>query len=182
MSSPHQWPSGFCWRKTFSCARAIARAISWSVAEYDSETSGRALGKTIRCFDGFSMSILRGVRCSAVRLSRLPREMPVAAADAVKHNRFAPPAGRLRFRPEIEPNRLPSIATLRLETKAGSGLVAAMHHAILATAVARDPVHHAISVPLGFLEQFRVARVMPVGHEVAGPFPSANVSGRNRPG
>src|SRR5881397_3555261 len=152
MSSPHQWPSGFCCRKRFSCARVIARAISWSVTEYDSETSGRALGKTIRFFDGFSMSILRGVRCSAVRLSGLPRNMPVAAAHAVKHNRLAAPPGRLRFRPKIEPNRLPSIAALRLEPEAGSWLVAAVHHAILATAVACDAIHNAISVPLRFRE------------------------------
>src|SRR2546428_12491276 len=128
------------------------------------------------------MSVLRGARCSAVRLSRLPRDMSVAAAYTVKHNRFAAPAGRLRFRPEIELDRLPSIARLRLKAKAGSWLVAAVHHAILATAVTRDAVHHPVSVPLRFLEQFRVARVMPVGHEIAGPFPSANVPGRNRPG
>src|SRR5437870_7243157 len=60
------------------------------------------------------MSNLRGVCCSAVRLSGLSRDVPIAAAHAVKHNRFAAPAGRLRFRPEIELNRLPSIAVLRL--------------------------------------------------------------------
>src|SRR6266567_1493804 len=170
MSSPHQWPSGFCWRKRFSWARAIARAISRSVAEYDSETSGRALGKAIRFSDEFNMSILRGARCGAVRLSGFPRDMSVAAAYTVKHNRFAAPAGRLRFRPEIELNRLPSIAVLRLKAEAGCWLVTAMHHAILATAIARDAVYHAVPVPLGFLEQFRVARVMPVSHEIAGPF------------
>src|SRR5439155_11584075 len=182
MSSPHQWPSGFCCRKRFSCARAIARAISWSVAEYDSETSGCALGKTIRFFDGFGMSILRGVRCSAVLLSGFPREMPVAAADAVKHNCFAASAGGLWLPPEIKLNRLPSIATLRLQAKAGGRLVTAVHHAILATAVACDALHDAVSVPFRFLEQFRVARVMPVGHEIAGPFPPANISRWNRPG
>src|SRR5204863_8793245 len=108
------------------------------------------------------MSILRGVRCSAVLLSGFPREMPVAAADAVKHNCFAASAGGLWLPPEIEPNRFPSIAALRLEPEAGSWLVAAVHHAILATAVACDAVHDAVFVPLGFLEQFRVARVMAV--------------------
>src|SRR5437660_10859095 len=157
MSSPHQWPSCFCWRKRFSCARAIARAISWSVAEYDSETSGRALGKAIRFFDEFSISILRGVCCSAVRLSGLPRDMPVAAAHAVKHNRLAAPTGRLRFRPEIELDRLPRIATLCLEAEAGGWLVTAMHHAILATAVTRNAAHHAIPVSLRFLNQLRMA-------------------------
>src|SRR5438045_8983298 len=112
------------------------------------------------------MSILRGVRCSAVRLSGLPGDMPVAAAHTVKHNRLAAPARRLRFCPEIEPNRLPSIAALRLEPEAGSGLVTAVHHAILATAVACDAVHDAVFVPLGFLLHLRVARVVEYGSEI----------------
>src|SRR5438093_12709572 len=130
MSSPHQWPSGFCCRKRFSCARAIARAISWSGTEYDSETSGRGLGKAIRFFDEFSISILRDVCCSAVRLSGLPRDMPVAAGYAVKRHRLAAPAGRLRFRREIELDRLPRVATLSLEVDDGGWVVTELHHAL----------------------------------------------------
>src|SRR5438094_8821370 len=135
MSSPHQWPSGFCCRKRFSCARAIARASSWSVAEYDSETSGCARGKTIRFFDGFGMSILRGVRCSAVLLSGFPREMPDAAADAVRHNCFAASAGGLWFPPEVKLNLFASIASLRLQVKAGGRLVSGTPLSFLITDV-----------------------------------------------
>src|SRR5438309_11614414 len=43
-NSPHQWPSGLCWRKRFCCARVIASAISASVAKYCSACRGSALG------------------------------------------------------------------------------------------------------------------------------------------
>src|SRR5262249_8029117 len=123
-----------------------------------------ALGETIGFLNGFGITIFGGVCGSTVRLSGLPSNMSVAAAYAVKHNRFAAPAGRLRFRPEIELDRLPRIAPPCLEAEAGGWLVTAIPHAILATAVTCDTVHHAVSVPFGFLKQFRVARVMLVGH------------------
>src|SRR5438105_13517918 len=109
------------------------------------------------------MSILRGVRCSAVLLSGFPREMPVAAADAVKHNCFAASAGGLWLPPEIRLNRFPSVATLRRQATAGGRFVTGVHAAILATAVARHALPDDVSGPFRFLAQFRVVRVTPAG-------------------
>src|SRR5215467_13119704 len=119
------------------------------------------------------MSMLRGSRSSFGSLSA---KMPIATAHTVEYHRFTTAAGWFRFRPEIELNCLPSIATLRLQAKTGGWLVTAVDHTILAAAVPRDAVHHPVSVPLGFVEQLRIARVMAVGHQIAGPLPSANVS------
>src|SRR6266487_6329898 len=110
------------------------------------------------------------------------REVPVTGGHSVKSDNFAATPSRLWFRTEVEFNCFPCVAALRLQTQSCRGFIATVHHAIFAAAVTRHPIDDAVSVPLRFLEQFRVARVMPVGHEIAGPFPPANISRWNRPG
>src|SRR3954462_4820912 len=107
------------------------------------------------------MSILRRLRRF---LSVFAREMSVADGDAIEGNGFAAAPGRLWLGAEVEFDRFPAVARLRLQTETRSRFVAAMHHAIFATRVARDAIDHAIFFPLRFLKQFRIARVMRVGH------------------
>ena len=68
------------------------------------------------------------------------------------------------------------------EPEAGRRLVAAVHHAILATDILRDAIDDAVIVPLHLGEQFLVAGVMAVGHQVARALPAADVAGGNGPG
>src|SRR5437016_6054796 len=111
-----------------------------------------------RAYDSSILRCLRGqLRASA-------RCVPVSATDAVEHESFAPVSGRSRSYPEIEFDVFPCVAPLRLQPKRGGRLIAAMHHAVFATVVASDAVDDTIFVPLRFLQQFRVARVMTVGH------------------
>src|SRR2546430_4766416 len=114
--------------------------------------------------------------------SPLARGVTISRTHPVKGENFAATTGGLRFRAEIEFDGFPGIAALCLETQCRSRLIAAVHHAIFATTVACDSVHHPVSIPLGFFEQFCIAGVMRVGHEVAWPLPSANISRRDRPG
>src|SRR5437870_4766344 len=107
--------------------------------------------------------------------------MAVSATHAVESENFAAFASRFRFRPEIELDGLPSVAALGLQTEARGRFVTTMHHAVFAPTVARDSIDDTVFVPLHFLEQLGVARVMPIRHEVAGAFPSANVPRRDRP-
>src|SRR4030095_16916101 len=108
--------------------------------------------------------------------------MSVSGTHAGIRENFAATPSRLRVRPKIEFAGFPRIATLSLQTQSCSRLVTAMHHAVFATTVARHAIHDAVTVPLGFFEKFRVGRVVPVGHEIAGTLPAANVSRRNCPG
>ena len=57
-----------------------------------------------------------------------------------------------------------------------------MDHAILAARIAGDAVHHAVFVPVHFLEHLLITGVMAVGHQVTGRFPASDIAGRNRPG
>src|SRR4030095_15113116 len=108
--------------------------------------------------------------------------MSVPGTHAVICENFAATAGRFRFRPKIELDRFPSVAALRLQTQSCSWLITAMHHAVFTTTVARHAIDDAVSVPLCLFEQFRVSRIVRVGHEIAGTFPATNVSGGNSPG
>src|SRR5947208_12785414 len=108
--------------------------------------------------------------------------MTVSAADAVEHDDFAAVAFCLRSRSEIELDVFPGIAALRLQAQGSGRLVSTMDHAIFAAAVPRDAVHDPIFLPLHFLEQFRVARVMRVSHQITRAFPAANVARRDGPG
>src|SRR5450432_4864161 len=102
--------------------------------------------------------------------------MPIAGTDAVVGRDFIAFASWFRFWAEIEAHCFPCVAALRVKAQTGSRLVAAMDHAVLAAAVLRDAVDDAILFPLHFLEQLRVARIMRVGHQIAGAFPAADVS------
>src|SRR5256885_11818651 len=86
-------------------------------------------------------------------LSVFAGEMSVPDRDAVKSNSFATAPGRFRFRAEIEFNIFPSIAALRLEAERRRRFVAAMHHAIFATRIARDAIDHPVLFPFNFFEQ-----------------------------
>ncbi|MPN40631.1 hypothetical protein SDC9_188169 [bioreactor metagenome] len=57
-----------------------------------------------------------------------------------------------------------------------------MNHAILAARITGFPVHHAITLPIDFLEHFLITGVVPIGHQVTGGLPPANVAGRDGPG
>src|SRR5262249_19890788 len=107
------------------------------------------------------MSILRRLRRF---LGVLSREVPVADTDAVESESFAAATGCFWFRPEIKLDRLPSVAAFRLQSERSGRFVAAMHHAIFTTRIARDAVDDAVFVPLNFFEQLGVARIMRVGH------------------
>src|SRR5439155_12729017 len=75
----------------------------------------------------------------------------------------------------------PSIAALSLQAERCSGLVAAMHHAIFAPAVARDPIDDSVSVPIRLFQQLRITCEMAVGHQIARTLPAADVSRGNCP-
>src|SRR5437764_4020289 len=107
--------------------------------------------------------------------------MTVTDGDAVKHDRFAASPRGIRLPAEIELDGFPSVTTLRLQAQTCCRLVTAVHHAILTTAVPRDTINNAVSVPLGFFEQLRIARIMRIRHQITGPFPSSNVTGGNGP-
>src|SRR2546423_843384 len=127
------------------------------------------------------MSILRSLSSSR-GLRAFAGDMSVSAAHAIECNRFAATSGWFRFWSEIELDRFPSITALRLQAKAGGRLVTAMHHAVLASAVARNTIDNAVFFPLHSLQQFGVTRVMRVGHQIARAFPATNVPRRDRPG
>src|SRR6476659_6257119 len=105
--------------------------------------------------------------------------MTISRADTVVGEHFIAASSRLRLRTEIELDRFPSIAALSLQAERCSGLVAAMHHAIFAPAVARDPIDDSVAIPVCLFQQLRVARVMAVGHQIARSLPATDVSRRN---
>src|SRR5688572_11401473 len=69
-------------------------------------------------------------------------------------------AGWLWLGAKVKPHVFPGIAALGVEAETGGRLVAAMDHAIFATAVFRDAVDDAVLVPFHFLEQLGVARIV----------------------
>src|SRR5207244_6337848 len=89
----------------------------------------------------------------------------VSATHTIESDSFTATSRRFRFRSEIKLDRLPSIAALRLQTEAGRRFIPAVHHAILATRVARHAVNHAVFLPLHFLQQFGLARIVRVGQD-----------------
>src|SRR5207302_3393434 len=108
------------------------------------------------------MSILRGL--GGIDFGMLASFVAVAGSYAVEGESLAAASRRFRFRSEIKSNVLPRVAALRLQTETGGRLIPTVHHAILATRIARHPVNYAVFFPFHFLEQFGVARVMGVRH------------------
>src|SRR5262249_4233256 len=108
--------------------------------------------------------------------------MTISRADTVVGEHFTAASSRLRLRTEIELDCFPSVAALSLQAQRCSGLVAAMHHAIFAPAVARDSIDDSVAVPVGLFQQLRVTRKMAVGHQIAGSLPATDVSCGNCPG
>src|SRR5207244_11630916 len=94
----------------------------------------------------------------------------VSASYTLESDSFTATSRRFWFRSEIKLDRLPSIAALRLQTEAGRRFIPAVHHAILATRVARHAVNHAVFLPLHFLQQFGLARIVRVGHQITRAF------------
>src|SRR5258708_25951190 len=90
-------------------------------------------------------------------LSALPSEGAISRADTVVGEHFTAASSRLRLRTKIELDRFPSVAALSLQAQRCSGLVAAMHHAIFAPTVARDPIDDSVPIPVGLFQQLRVA-------------------------
>src|ERR1043166_4389852 len=107
--------------------------------------------------------------------------MTVAAAPTVEAGALVAVASRFWLGSEIELDVFPSVAAARLQPEAGSRLITAMHHAIFAATIACDAIHHAVALPLGFLEQLGVAGVVAIGHQVTWAFPPTNVTRGNRP-
>ena len=87
--------------------------------------------------------------------------------------------GRAR---EVVADVLPVVAALVVGAERAAGIVAAVDHAVLAARVARDAVHHAVFVPVHLVQHFLVARVMAVGHQVAGRLPALDVARGDGPG
>ena len=85
------------------------------------------------------------------------------------------------FVAKIVTHIFPGITRLSLQTETCGGFITAMDHAIFATNILGDSIHDAIVLPLHFFQKFGVTLVMTIGHQVARPFPSANVPGRNSP-
>src|SRR5437667_8709333 len=108
--------------------------------------------------------------------------MAFSRADSVICEQFIAASSRFRLRTEVEPDRFPSVAALSLQAQRCSGLVAAMHHAIFAPAVARDPIDDSVPTPVGLFQQLRVAREMAVGHQITRSLPATDVSRGNCPG
>src|SRR2546421_6618473 len=103
-----------------------------------------------------------GVRVFSAGSPWIPGSVSFPAAHAIECNRFAATSGWFRFWSEIELDRFPSIAALRLQAEAGGRLVTAVDHAILTTRIARHTIDNAVLIPFYFFEQFRIARVMRV--------------------
>ena len=82
-----------------------------------------------------------------------------------------------RCSPQIPDNHLPHIPPVFPQLPHHRRLEAAMHHALRATLVLSD----AVFVPVGLFHHFPVARIMGVGNQVAGGFPSLCVAGRVPP-
>src|SRR5258705_7865218 len=108
--------------------------------------------------------------------------MTISRADTVVGEHFIAASSRLRLRTEIELDRFPSVAALSLQAQRCSGLVAAMHHAILAPAIACDTIDDSVSIPVGLFQQLRVGREMAVGHQIAWSLPATDVSRGEFPG
>src|SRR2546421_7489062 len=107
--------------------------------------------------------------------------MTISRTDAVECENFAAASSRLWLGTEIEFDGFPSVAAVGLQAQGRRWLIAAMNHAIFASAVARNPLDNSVAIPLGLLEQFGVSAIMPVGHQITGAFPTTYVSGWNRP-
>src|SRR5437764_11963956 len=90
-------------------------------------------------------------------LSALAGEMTISRTDTVVGEHFTAASSRPRLSAEIELDSFPSVAALSLQTQRCSGLIAAMHHAIFAPAVARDPIDDSVAIPVGPFQQLRVA-------------------------
>src|SRR4029077_15719945 len=108
-------------------------------------------------------------------------EMSVPRTHAIKRSDLVSPAVWFRFRSEIESDIFPRISTLCLEAQAGRRFVTAMDHAVLTARIPGHAVNASILFPFHFLQQFDVARVVDVGHQITGSFPAPNISGWNSP-
>src|SRR5215471_8591697 len=89
---------------------------------------------------------------------------------------------RLGPRPEVIFEILPVIAALKISSKRATGIITAMYHAVFASRISRDTVHHAIFAPIHLSQHLVVTRVMAVSHQVAGSFPAFDVTGWYGPG
>src|ERR1041385_5734342 len=109
------------------------------------------------------------------------RQMAFANARAVISTLFQVEAERIRLGPrekvvfEIHPR------IANAGTESGRLFIAAVHHAVFATGIARHTIHDTVFFPSHFREHVLIARVMPIGHYVAGGFPAAHVVSRDSP-
>src|SRR5438309_11345937 len=95
-----------------------------------------------------------GFICSLISLAI---EMTISRTDTVVGEHFTSASSRLRLRTEVELDCFPSVAALSLQAQRCSGLVAAMHHAIFAPSVARDPIDDSVPIPVCLFQQLCVA-------------------------
>ena len=115
-------------------------------------------------------------------LGRASRFVTISGGNAVERINGCAFRARRGSWGKVESDILPGVAAFGAATERGGGFVAAVHHAVFATLVARDAVDDAVFLPFGLLEQFAIARIVPVGHQVARGFPAADIAGRDRPG
>src|SRR5215475_5912760 len=86
-------------------------------------------------------------------LGALAGEVTISRADTVVGEHFTAAPSRFRLRTEIELDRFPRVASLSLQAKRCSGLIAAMHHAIFAAAVAGDAINDPVAIPVSLFQQ-----------------------------
>src|SRR5215217_1643657 len=104
----------------------------------------------MRFFDsGMQARPLRSFGCG---FCTLPGKMSVPGAHAVEGENLAATARRFRFRTEIELDRFPRVSSLCLQPQRRCRLITAMHHTVLASAIARHAVDDAILFPFGLLQ------------------------------
>src|SRR5260370_24741878 len=101
------------------------------------------------------LSILRRLR--GLGFGVLTGFVTVSTTHAVESESFAAPPCRFWFRSEIELDRLPGIAAFRLQTQARRLFIPALHHAILATRIARHAFNNAVFIPIHLLQHFIAA-------------------------
>ncbi len=127
---------------------------------------------------------LRAVHGRARRVDRGLGFGEVAFADGetIESVHLAAGIVRLGFGAKVILEVFPVVAALEVGPQRATLFVAAMDHAVLAARIARHAVHDAVFLPIDLFEHLPIARVVAVGHEVAGGLPALDVPGGNGPG
>src|SRR5258706_7496239 len=108
-------------------------------------------------------------------------EVAFAHRYAVKCIHLATCVIRFGLGAEIIFDVLPIVPALIIRSQCRARIVAAMHHAMLASRIPRHPIDYAIFVPFDLLEHFLVTAVMAISHQVTRRFPAFDIPSWDRP-